>query len=192
MMRFVTVPLNSVVTALFLTLSVTAAGAQSPAEDRAAQIDGLLERLAVPDLAEWESVENQIARLWSQSGSAAMDLLLRRGREALEANDYDAAIDHLTALTDHAPDFAEGWNARATAFFANNQYGPALEDVQRVLALEPRHFNALQGLGLIMREMGQEDLALRAFRMAASIHPNDPDLKDLLERLEATAGGQDI
>jgi tetratricopeptide (TPR) repeat protein len=53
---------------------------------------------------------------------------------------YEAAYDHLTALTDHAPDFAEGWNARATLLFQMGAYGPSIADIQRVLALEPRHF----------------------------------------------------
>ncbi len=187
-MQRVTSPLNSVVTALFLSL----AGLPASAQVQADQIDTLLERLATPELAEWESIERQIARIWSQSGSPAMDLLLKRGRDAMEAQEFEAAIEHLTALTDHAPDFAEGWNARATAFFANDQYGPALADVERVLALEPRHFNALQGLGLIMQALGQDDLAYRAFEMAAAIHPNDPDLKQMLERLEANLGDVDI
>ena len=188
MMRLLTVPLLSAVAAVFLMLSSTPSFAQTQNTD----VDALLERLATPDLVEWRAVENQISRIWSQSGSAAMDLLLKRGRDALEAQEFGAAIEHLTALTDHAPDFAEGWNARATAFFADGQFGPALADVQQVLSLEPRHYNALQGLGLIMREMGENDLALRAFRMAAAIHPHDPDLKELLERLENTTGDVDI
>lgn len=185
---FVKVSLACAVTALFLSAPSGPASAQASEPD----VDALLERLATPDLAEWRTIENQISRIWSQSGSPAMDLLLKRGRDAMEAQNFEVAIEHLTALTDHAPDFAEGWNARATAFFANDQLGLALADVQRVLALEPRHFNALQGLGLIMRELGQEDLALRALQMAAAIHPHDPDLKDLLERLENTSGDLDI
>ena len=188
MLRFVKVSLACAVTAFFLLAPPVPASAQTPEPD----VDALLERLATPDLAEWQSIESQIFRIWSQSGSPAMDLLLKRGRDAIETQNFEAAIEHLTALTDHAPDFAEGWNTRATAFFANDQLGLALEDVQRVLALEPRHFNALQGLGLIMRELGQEDLALRAFQMAAAIHPHDPDLKGLLERLENTSGERDI
>ena len=188
MMHIVKVSLACAVTALFLLAPFAPSSAQTSEPD----VDALLERLATPGLAEWQSIENQIFRIWSQSGSPAMDLLLKRGRDAMEAQNFEAAIEHLTALTDHAPDFAEGWNTRATAFFANDQLGLALADVQRVLALEPRHFNALQGLGLIMRELGQEDLAIRAFKMAAAIHPHDPDLKDLLERLENTSGELDI
>ena len=82
-----------------------------------------------------------------------MDLLLQRGQEAMEAGDLDAAIEHFTALTDHAPDFAEGWNARATAFFQDERYGPALADIERTLALNPDHFGALMGLAMILEQL---------------------------------------
>lgn len=160
----------------------------SPAQ----QLDALYARLAVPDLAEWEYIEVQIEKLMSDSGSAAMNLLLKRGRDAMSAEEFDLAIDHYTALTDHAPEFAEGWNARATAFFAKGLYGPALEDVQHALAIEPRHINALEGLGIIMRELGYTDLALRAYQRAAAIHPHDPDIQRALTRLEQQVGALDL
>src|SRR5690606_3470319 len=100
-----------------------------------------------PDNAEWRLAEADILREWSKSGSPAMDLLLKRGREAMEAGDLKAAIEHLTALTDHAPEFAEGWNARATAYFLAGAFGPSVDDIRHTLALNPRHFGALAGLG---------------------------------------------
>ena len=66
----------------------------------------LLAPLAEPDREDWQQIESQIQRLWSRSGSEAMDLLLRRGNEAIEAEDYPAALEHLTALTDHAQKLA--------------------------------------------------------------------------------------
>jgi tetratricopeptide (TPR) repeat protein len=121
----------------------------------AATSDELLDRLAQPDLRNWDVVEQQLYQAWSRSGSASADYLLRQGRDALEASDYEAAYDHLTALTDHAPDFAEGWNARATLLFQMGAYGPSIADIQRVLALEPRHYGALTGLGIMLEEMGE-------------------------------------
>lgn len=182
MMRVVLRFLNSAVTA-FALLAAPAAMAD--------ELDDLFERLKAPELPEWEYVERQIVRVLSDSGSPAMDLLLRRGRAALDADRYDEAIEHFSALIDHAPDFAEAWNARATAFFAAGQIGPALADVRKTLELEPRHFAAWQGLGILMTEMERPDLALRAFRQAAAIHPHRPDLKEALERLEREVGGQD-
>jgi len=77
-----------------------------------------------------------------------MDLLLQRGQDALEEENYQAAIEHFTALTDHAPQFAEAWNMRATAFFLIDEYGLSIEDISRTLALNPKHFGALSGCGI--------------------------------------------
>ncbi len=178
--------------ALQFFASTAFADAGNVVEDENLRLDQLFEQLHEADVEDFVEIEREIIEIWAHSGSAAMDMLLERGEIAITQRDYPKAIEHLSALIDHAPDFAEGWNARATAFFANDQYGPALADVERVLALEPRHFNALQGLGLIMQELGQSDLALRAFEMALAIHPNDPDLKQMLERLDAEAGDVDI
>jgi Flp pilus assembly protein TadD len=130
--------------------------------------------------------------LWSRSGSATADYLLSRGRAALDAGDTEAAYAHFTALTDHAPDFAEGWNARATMFFNANRYGPAISDIQRVLALEPRHFGALTGLGIILEEMGELDRALDAFRAAQAIHPHRDEINAAVARVERALGGQTL
>lgn len=179
--------LNIFVTAF---LSVTAFALPSVADE--AKLDELYAELAQPDLKDWEKVERQIWREWSRSGSASMDLLLRRGRTAMEKGDFSKAIAHFTALTDHAPDFAEGWNARATAFFNAEEYGLSIADIQRTLALNPRHFGALQGLGRILEELDQQENALAAYKAAAAIHPHREGLKDAIERLERTVSGQDI
>lgn len=156
------------------------------------RVDDLLDRLAEPDLRNWPVVEDEIYMLWSRSGSATADYLLNRGRAALAAGDLEAAYDHLTALTDHAPEFAEGWNARATMFFQANRYGPSIADIQRVLALEPRHFGALTGLGFMLEEMERYEDALRALRAAQAIHPHRDDINDAILRVERALGGQTL
>lgn len=175
--------LNSVVTAFFLCGPVFA-GAE--------ELERLFQRLQAEELPDWEQVERQIWAEWSQSGSASMDLLLQRGREAMEAGDIPAAIEHLTALTDHAPEFAEGWNARATAYFQAGYFGLSIADIQRTLALNPRHFGALQGLGRILEELEDPQNALRAYRAAFAIHPHRPGLKETIDRLETVTDGQDL
>ena len=156
------------------------------ADDRLA---GLFAELADPANARWQRTESDILREWSRSGSAAMDMLLKRGQQAMEAGDTEAAIAHLTALTDRAPDFAEGWNARATAYFMAGLYGPSLADIGRVLTLEPRHFGALSGLGMILEQTGNAEAALAAFRAARAIHPHRPDLDGAVKRLERDLEG---
>lgn len=156
------------------------------------RLDELYAELQQPELPNWEEVESKIWREWSRSGSASMDLLLQRGRKALKAGDTTRAIEHLTALIDHAPDFAEGWNARATAFFTAEEFGLSISDIQHTLALNPRHFGAWQGLGRILEELEREEEALEAYRAAAAIHPHRDGLKEAIERLEKEVSGQDV
>ncbi len=160
-----------------------------PVLGQAGNLDELFTELAQPDNPDWQRVEDDIWAAWSRSGSDAMDLLLERGRAAIEEGNLDAAIEHLTALVDHAPEFAEGWNARATAYFNAGLYGPSLADIERTLALNPRHFGALAGLGLILEDLGLRDRALEAYKRARAIHPHRPDILEAIERLEKEQTG---
>jgi Flp pilus assembly protein TadD len=144
------------------------------ASDGSSRIAELLTQLQDPETENWRRVERQIMNEWSKSGSPAMDLLLQRGRDALARGETQAAIEHLTALTDHAPDFAEGWNARATAFFQAGLYGPSVEDIGRTLTLNPRSFRRASGLAIILEQTGREETALEAYRAALAIHPHQP------------------
>lgn len=135
-------------------------------------------------------IERRIYDLWSQSGSSSMDLLLKRGRDALEAGNTVLAIRHFTALIDHAPEFAEGYNGRATAYFQAGRYGLSLEDIRRTLELNPQHFSAMTGLALILEELGQPEDALNAWREVERLSPNREGLKDAIARLEKQVEGE--
>lgn len=163
-----------------------------PAAAQSAGLDDLFARLKEADDATAVRIEHQIEAEWSKSGSASCDLLLERGRKALEAGDTALAIQHLTALVDHAPDFAEGWNARATAYYLAGQFGPSIADVGRVLTLNPRHFGALAGLGTMLEAMERRDEALKAYRAALAIHPHFQAVEQAVKRLEAKSAGQEI
>lgn len=169
--------------------------AASPAQEAGPpdpDMDALFATLADPDAPDWQLAEAEIQRAWSISGSPAMDLLLARGRAAMQAGDLDAAIEHLTALTEQAPDFAEGWNARATAYYLAGLFGPSIADIGQVLLLEPRHYGAISGLGMILQDSGREDDALRAFRESLAINPHQDGIRQALEQLEALRAGTDI
>lgn len=178
---------------LLLNLVVAASFCGIPAIATAQpSADELLDRLAQPDLRNWDVVEEQIYMEWSRSGSSSADYLLRQGRDAMEADDLEAAYNHFTALTDHAPEFAEGWNARATLLFRMGRYGPSIADIQRTLALEPRHFGALTGLGIMLEEMEEWEAALRAYRAAHAIHPHRPDIEGAIDRIEQELEGRTL
>ncbi|MCK0166031.1 tetratricopeptide repeat protein [Jannaschia sp. S6380] len=164
----------------------------SPGQVLEGDADALLNRLGTltseADAAEAARLAAEIQERWTHSGSPTMDLLLRRGQEAIAAGDYPRAIAHLTALTDHAPRFAEGWNQRATAFFLQERYGEALSDIEQVLILEPRHFGAMAGLGIILEGLGDTKGALRAFEAAAQVYPAEPNVQGAIERLQQQTG----
>jgi tetratricopeptide (TPR) repeat protein len=185
---------NCIVTALYGVLmaiffaTIGIAQDQSPAE----RMDGWFTELADPENQNWQQAFRNIELEWSKSGSPALDLLLKRGQDAMTAGDLPAAIEHLTALTDQAPDFAEGWNARATAYYMAGLFGPSIADIEQVLALNPRHFGALAGLGLILQETNRKDEAIKAFRASLAIHPHQDGIKQALEALEREASGTDL
>jgi tetratricopeptide (TPR) repeat protein len=167
----------------------------APAQEVPAQgadLDALFSTLAMPEGEEWRIAEADILREWSKSGSPSMDLLLKRGEDALDQGDLPAAIGHLTALTDHAPEFAAGWQQRAEAYAAAGQFGPAALDLARTLQLEPRHFAALTQLGAMLEEMDQDAQALEAYRASLKIHPHQQEAIDAVARLDMAATGTDI
>ncbi len=154
--------------------------------------EALLNRLAGADAAEALGIDRELQALWKKSGSASMDLLLKRGRDALEEDDSATAIEHLTALTDHAPEFAEGWHMRATAFYNADLYGPAVADLERALALNPNNYRAIFGLGTILEMFGDEKRAFEAYARAKAIHPHFEEVVQALDRLRARVEGQTL
>jgi len=155
-------------------------------------LDGLFNRLKDADAGAAGRIEREIWSEWSKSGSPAMDLLLKRGRDAMAAGNVKLSIEHFTALIDHAPDFAEGWNARATAYFQAGQYGPSVADIAQVLRLNPRHFGALSGFGMILEETGRDAEAMEVYRGALAVHPHLGGVLQSIARLEAKAVGQEL
>lgn len=162
------------------------------AADDAARLDQLFAELREPGREDWERIEGEIGKIWAHSGSASMDLLLGRGNAALEAEDLPAAVEHFSALIDHAPDFAEGWNGRATAFYLMEEYALSIADIEHVLALEPRHFGALSGLAFMLESMGETELALRALREVQALNPNRPNINDSVVRLQQMTGEAEL
>ncbi|NBD28662.1 MAG: tetratricopeptide repeat protein [Alphaproteobacteria bacterium] len=171
---------------------VLAVGFSTPCAAQSDRLDRLFEDLKGADTEQAARLEDQIRTEWSKSGSPAMDLLLRRGEEALEAGEPQVAAEHLTALIDHAPDFAEGYHARASAYFALGLYGPALDDLRQALVLNPRHFGALAGFAVILQELDRPQEALELYRRIEQISPNSPDLAQAMERLDVQLEGSSI
>ena len=130
------------------------------------------------------SAEREALRIFRQSGSAAMDLLLARGYAAIEAEDFRMAVWHFSALIDHAPEFAEAHSGRASAFFALGKYGEAMADIETALVLNPRNFDALGGMGVIQEQLGRPENALKAYKAAQALNPHSAEIIEAVKRVE--------
>src|SRR5688500_17435159 len=104
--------------------------------------------------------------LWSRSGDAEIDGLMARGSEHMQAGSYAEAISIFTRVITRKPEFAEGWNRRATAYYLAREYRKSIADCDEVLKRNPRHFGALSGYGEIYMAMGEPENALPWYRRA--------------------------
>ncbi|WP_245867041.1 tetratricopeptide repeat protein [Oceaniglobus roseus] len=176
--------LKSAVAALLLGISAT-----FPASAQQHDLDDLFAALKQADEESSHAIIGKIWAEWSKSGSPAMDFLLERGRKMMEEGKLEQAVDHLSALIDHAPEFAEAYNARATAFFQQKRLGEALSDIRSTLALNPRHFGAMAGLATIQEELGYEAEALATWRAVKEINPTQENADESIRRLTVIAEG---
>ncbi len=177
---------------------VAAQGAPPPAapsEDapaRAQQIDDLFARLeTVKAQEDGDEIVGQIWKLWQQSGSPELDAAMQHA--VLVMGQVPAlAMPILDDIVARKPDWAEAWNKRATVLYLMGEYDRSLADIDRVLALEPRHFGALAGMGLIRIEKGETREALAAFRRALAVNPFLRERYGIIPALEKELGEKPI
>uniref|UniRef100_UPI0035A95551 tetratricopeptide repeat protein n=1 Tax=Mesorhizobium sp. LHD-90 TaxID=3071414 RepID=UPI0035A95551 len=118
-----------------------------------------------------ERIAARIWQEWNQSGSAVVDLMMQWSQQAVEKKKFDVALDFLDQVVTLSPDYAEGWNRRATVHYMMHNFSKSMADIERTLELEPRHFGALSGLAQIMRETERKELALDAYQRVLVIYP---------------------
>lgn len=162
-------------------------------EQAAKLLDELYARLATaPDQQTAAQVMQAIEQLWLHSGSATADLLVARAGAAAEAQNRDLAMKLLNAAVELQPDYTEAWNRRAYLYYLDNDFKRALGDLRRVLALDPRHYKALEGLGNLLLQLGEKKAALEAYESALKVNPNLSDAKKARDELKVQVEGQGI
>lgn len=139
-----------------------------------------------------EIIAAAIEKLWSQSGSDTADLIMERAGIALKGQNYDLATQLLTALTDIEPRYVAAWSQLATVYFLRDQYAESMHNLRRVLAIDPRHYKAIEGLGIILRETGNKKAALEVTRRARAVYPHLKSAKQAEEELSRELEGQGI
>jgi tetratricopeptide (TPR) repeat protein len=163
---------------------------RTPAEREKALNDLYALLATADDEAAAKSVSANIERLWLNSGSDTVAVLMDRAMQAQQAKKTDLAIKLLDAVVDLAPDYAEGWNRRAYMHFSENKVEQAVGDLRRVLALDPNHFKALDGLAHILKDVGQKKAALAAVRKLLEVHPYWDGAKTMADELAREVEGQ--
>lgn len=157
--------------------------------DSSADVAEVLDRLfgqlrQADDEKSVQLLENAIQALWLRSGSPTADLLMKQAGDAMGEQQYRAALVILDTVVEQHPDFAEGWNRRATLHFLRGDFTSSLSDIDQVLSLEPRHYGALSGQGAIFKQRGDGRKALRALRRARTVNPRLKNVNERIRELE--------
>ena len=194
------------VTALLLTVS-SAAAAPTPDEARAAlgntadvesrrlgartlgdsgtmsDVPALVRALRDTDALVRRLAEHALWHVWSRSGDAEVDDLLGVGIAQMSTGDGPAAVETFTRVIERRPEFAEGWNKRATVYYVLGEYQKSLADCDEVIKRNPSHFGALSGYGLIYLKMDQPARALEYFERALRVNPNMDQVRQTVDDL---------
>lgn len=162
---------------------------KTPAEERAE----LYTRLAAAkDADETSGIITRLVHNYSESGSDTADLLLKRARQAIGVENYSDALKILNATIALQPDWAEGWNARATTRYLDDDYKGSMADIAQTLKREPKHLGALMGMGMILEARDKREQALKIYERVLEIAPHWRNAQEAADKLKAALAGSEL
>ena len=175
-----------VISAMVLLFNVSAALSDQK-DIRLPQLFSDLKLSASEDDA--QIVEKKIWEIWVSHKVPRIELLMDRGIKLLNNNKLNKALVVFNLILDQAPGFSEAWNKRATIYFLMGDFEKSMHDIESTLALEPRHFGAIAGLGLIFNALERPEYALKAFRRVQEIYPLSRSAESFIRKLNKTKPG---
>ncbi len=162
---------------------------KTAAEERA----DLYARLAASkDADETGGIITRLLHSYSESGSDTADLLLRRARQAIGVENYSDALKILDQTIALLPGWAEGWNARATARYLDDDYSGSMADIAQTLKREPNHLGALMGMGMILEARDKRADALKVYERVLEIAPHWRNAQEAADKLKAALAGSEL
>ena len=178
--------------ALVVTLVVAHAGSLGAAQDDP-RLDMLFDRLhATEDSKEARRIESLIWSIWLDADNSELNALMQGGTFLMQNGNFSKAAAVFSQIIEAGPDFSEGWNKRATVYYLMGRFDESIADCIKVLELEPRHFGALSGLGLIHTALDEPETALYWFREALRQNPHMPRIRERAEELAREVEGEPI
>lgn len=138
------------------------------------------------------NIAGRISQEWANSGSSSIDLMMGWARSAMDKQKFDVALDFLDQVVVLDPDYAEGWNRRATAHFMMHNFGKSMADIEQTLELEPRHFGALSGMAQILLARGAKEMALQAYSQVLAVYPMDRNAQSQVTAISDELTGEGI
>ncbi|MCP4924487.1 MAG: tetratricopeptide repeat protein [Gammaproteobacteria bacterium] len=175
-------PLTGRIIAVLILLVYSLA---SPADQNDPALDRLFERLTITTSEEEASnITREIWQRWTANDDPEVSQLMQTGIRALNYSTYRRALQSFDRVIEMAPEFAEGWNKRATLYYHIKEYRRSIDDIKETLRLEPRHFGAWSGLGLVSIAQENYSGALAAFKKALSINPHIANIRRYVQKLE--------
>lgn len=162
---------------VFTCATVGAASAECPAPRPfdAAYAQALSDLRHAGSFTEAREASNTLWDFWADAPDDAAQSMLDRGMRAMREAAFDLSVEMLTELIAYCPDYAEGYNQRAFAYFLSGRFERALADLDRTLELSPNHVAAISGRGLTLLQLGREDEGQVALRKALTMHPFMPE-----------------
>ena len=131
-----------------------------------------------------ENAESSMWQVWSRSGDPTIDRLFATGLEQMNARQGEQAVETFSEIIRRKPEFAEGWNKRATVYYLLGEYQKSLADCDEVMKRNPYHFGALSGYGMIYMQLDQPAIALEYFERALRVNPNLESTRQTIEMLK--------
>jgi len=172
-------------TRLLATLVVTLASVQVIADQNDERLEDLFADLkSLDEVNAANSIANRIWDIWLQHDDPQASSLMMRGIGQMNSGDLYGALETYDRLIALQPDFAEAWNKRATIYWQLGQFDASLGDIEEVLKLEPYHFGALSGRGLVYMDRGNYFLARGAFLTLLEVYPAMPGVRQTIQQLE--------
>ena len=157
------------------------------------RLDNLFSRLhATTDTDEAQVLQAHIWALWTRTRDDGVNTMMQSGTQAIRRGDSLGALSTFTRLVEARPQFAEAWNKRATLYYMTGRFEESIADCMKVLELEPRHFGALAGLGLIYSALGEPRRALHWFREALKQNPHLDGVRARVDKLAREIEGERI